>query len=1119
MLGNSFRSPRVASFVAPLPSVIALPTFVWALFFMMLVSVDELRAEDHIGVEAPPGFEVTLFADDNLAHDIFSLTTDSFGRVVVSGRGYVRILIDSDGDGRADEAKQYADGPATGAQGMSFYGRDLICSGDAGLIRYSDSDADDRADGPPEVFLTAKAGGEHDIHAIRQGPDGWWYLLAGNVAGIDAKYVTLPNSPVKQPQAGTLMRLKPDLSGGEIVGHGFRNPYDFDFHTQGDIFTFDSDGERDLSLPWYRPTRVFHVLPGSHAGWFSRSWKRPDSFLDMPPVVGAFGRGSPTGVVCYRHHQFPEKYRDALFVLDWTYGRMMAMPLTREGSVWKSEPEEFLNAVGQFGFAPTDAAVGPDGSLFVSVGGRGTRGGVYRIRWKSPQRIPAANDDLTACLSAPQPLSSWSRRQWEPLAARLGKSEFQQAVLDENRPEQQRVRAVEILTEKFGRIDASVVEQLARLKSVPVRARVAWSVGRFQGDSADSKLLTSFLRERDPLVVRAALESPVRPPAADGHVQALSRVLSSPDHFVRQTAARLLQNLTEATFHEITDAGVQFGWQTATPVAWSYALRKPGMVPYTVDIGLRILSGDQPSELKRDAARLIQIGLGDLGPAKDLEQVFEGYACTVDLTEQPDMVTAVQQTIADLFPTGDHELDHELGRVLAMIKADDPSLLDQLLHQITSDSDAIEDIHWLIVTSRMPTERTAEQREQIASAIVGLEAKFEKHHLNRDSNWDERMIEMYSTQVDRDAELPMAILEQPDIGAPGHVPFVLLVPDDHIETAIEKFVARIQADEDYDWTTDVVYLLEESTNESVQQLLRSKVNDFSVRAAVLAGLAAKPKTEDRSFIAAGLDSHDLGLLNSLLEALETLGANEDPAEQVSLVRTLRRMGTSEQEQEIQQAVIKQLRLNNDKTFDGSLDQSPSERLLASIAGWSEWAETTFPEEWTRQTGSSTEDVESLVTLLESVDWSSGDAGRGERLYHKRSCAQCHGGRSALGPDLIGSTRRFSRKDLFTAIMMPNRDVSPRYQSTLIVTTDGEIHTGLVIYESVDGLVMRTGGNQTLRFETNNIEVRRRMTESLMPSGLLKDLSTGDLADLYAYLETLGAPAVTAKSDSVGENSE
>ena len=104
-------------------------------------------------------------------------------------------------------------------------------------------------------------------------------------------------------------------------------------------------------------------------------------------------------------------------------------------------------------------------------------------------------------------------------------------------------------------------------------------------------------------------------------------------------------------------------------------------------------------------------------------------------------------------------------------------------------------------------------------------------------------------------------------------------------------------------------------------------------------------------------------------------------------------------------------------------------------------------------------------------------------------------------------------------MMPNRDVSPRYQSTLIVTTDGEIHTGLVIYESVDGLVMRTGANQTLRFETNNIEVRRRMTESLMPSGLLKDLSTGDLADLYAYLETLGAPAVTAKSDSVGENSE
>ena len=150
----------------------------------LLAAARAVPADDGLGVQVPDGFEVTLYADDDLAHDIFSLTVDSFGRVVVSGMGYTRILVDSDGDGRADTYEQYADGPQSGAQGMYFHGRDLLCAGDGGLIRYRDRDGDDRADGPPDVFLEVKAGGEHDLHAIRRGPDGWWYVIAGNMAGV-----------------------------------------------------------------------------------------------------------------------------------------------------------------------------------------------------------------------------------------------------------------------------------------------------------------------------------------------------------------------------------------------------------------------------------------------------------------------------------------------------------------------------------------------------------------------------------------------------------------------------------------------------------------------------------------------------------------------------------------------------------------------------------------------------------------------------------------------------------------------------------------------------------------------------------------------------------------------
>ena len=151
------------------------------------------------------------------------MTIDSSGRVVVSGRGYVHILIDRDADGIADTFRQFADGPKTGAQGMCFFGRDLICTGDAGLIRYRDQNADDRADGPPDLFLKMKTGREHHVHSVQQGPDGWWYVIAGNMAGITPAYATLPTSPIRKPQSGTLLRLKPDLSGGEIIADGFRN--------------------------------------------------------------------------------------------------------------------------------------------------------------------------------------------------------------------------------------------------------------------------------------------------------------------------------------------------------------------------------------------------------------------------------------------------------------------------------------------------------------------------------------------------------------------------------------------------------------------------------------------------------------------------------------------------------------------------------------------------------------------------------------------------------------------------------------------------------------------------------------------------------------------------------
>jgi putative heme-binding domain-containing protein len=95
-------------------------------------------------------------------------------------------------------------------------------------------------------------------------------------------------------------------------------------------------------------------------------------------------------------------------------------------------------------------------------------------------------------------------------------------------------------------------------------------------------------------------------------------------------------------------------------------------------------------------------------------------------------------------------------------------------------------------------------------------------------------------------------------------------------------------------------------------------------------------------------------------------------------------------------------------------------------------------------------------------------------------------------------------------VLPSRDVSGRYQTTIIETLQGKAYSGLIVYESVDGLLLRNGTNQTFRIETRDIVSRTRSPVSLMPNGLLKDLKPEDYADLYAYLRTLGAPPITAE---------
>ncbi|MCU0704265.1 MAG: c-type cytochrome [Fimbriiglobus sp.] len=377
---------------------------------LLLSALSLLLALDPVaGLKVPDGFTVTPFAGPELANDIYGLHIDARGRVVVAGRRYVRQLVDADSDGRADKAVELVPAPADGPMGLLWEGDTLFVTSDGGVKRYTGVTGKGPTGEKPTTIIKLKTSGEHDAHAIRRGPDGKIYVLCGNMAGLSAKTVTAKDSPVSDPVAGGLLRLNDDGTEVAVIADGFRNPYDFDFDTTGTPFTFDSDNERCVGLPWYEPTRFYRILSGGNYGWLSpqhaQTWRLPPYWPSVVPPVVTAGRGSPTGVACYRHTRFPKEYQGGFFYADWTFGTIW---FTQPGDP-KPTAKPFLTVSGENGFAPTGLAVDPtSGDLFVSIGGRGTRGAVYRIsHTKAEKGTPIPFD--------PKPLPRWEKPAAVPL--------------------------------------------------------------------------------------------------------------------------------------------------------------------------------------------------------------------------------------------------------------------------------------------------------------------------------------------------------------------------------------------------------------------------------------------------------------------------------------------------------------------------------------------------------------------------------------------------------------------------------------------------------------------------------------------------------------------------------
>lgn len=355
-----------------------------------------------------------------------NLCKDNQGRLILSPQyraanpdgGLLRVTLGKDGK---VAKREFIAKPLYDAQGMVFANGALwvvvnkySTKFESGLYRITDDGSDTWA--KIELIKKLPGGGEHGPHAVELGPDGNLWVMAGNHTKPPADLA--PTSPHKnwaedhvlprQPDGnghatgilapgGYVCRVSPDGKQWDFFCGGFRNQFDFAFNCDGELFVYDADMEWDWGMPWYRATRVNHAISGAEFGWRYGTGKWPDYYADSLGTVVDIGIGCPTGVGNGKGAKFPAKYQRAIYIMDWTYGRLMAVHLKPDGASYTATWENFVAPAGLMKpGAPkpplnvTDLIIGDDGAMYFTIGGRGTASGLYRVTYTGKESTAAA---------------------------------------------------------------------------------------------------------------------------------------------------------------------------------------------------------------------------------------------------------------------------------------------------------------------------------------------------------------------------------------------------------------------------------------------------------------------------------------------------------------------------------------------------------------------------------------------------------------------------------------------------------------------------------------------------------------------------------------------------------
>ncbi|MHC4875684.1 MAG: PVC-type heme-binding CxxCH protein [Planctomycetota bacterium] len=969
----------------------------------------------------------------------------------------IRLLIDSDGDGKADQSTVFSDGynaieDGTGAGVLARNG-EVFYTCIPKLWKLTDKDNDGVADektGLHHGYGVRVAFRGHDMHGLVMGPDGRIYFSIGD-RGYNVK--TAEGKHLFRPDTGAVFRCEPDGSNLEVFAYGLRNPQELAFDDFGNLFTGDNNSDSGDQARWV------YVVEGGDTGWRMYyqylkdrgPWNREklwhpyhkgQAAYIVPPVINI--ADGPSGLTYYPGVGLPDRYAGHFFLADFRGGPansgIRSFAVEKSGATFKLvDAHQFIWKI-----LGTDIDFGYDGGVYISDWVNGWDGlGKGRI-FKFTHEVAASDPGVvgTAKLMA----DGFSQRSTAELLKLLEhpdrrvRQEAQFALADRNADEAlletahesehrfARIHAVWALGQ-IGRRDRRVLSDVVPLLAdddEEIRSQVARVLGDARFAPAATRLTERL--EDDSLRVQSLAALALGRIGAKLSVPSLLKLLdrnANKDPVLRHAASFALASVsTDELLGLLKDAG------PAARLGVVVALRRQ-QSPKVAEF----LDDAEPSVIL-EAARAIHD-----------EPIDAAMAQLAELADRP-------------LPTGDE------------------SYVDALLRRVLSANFRIGD------------EKAAERVAALAaseklSAALRLEALLELKSWDKPEPLD-RVLGAWRPLDARNADFVAAVL-RPRLGG-------VLTGNDEIRKASADLAAK--------------YGIQE-----VEPVLRGVVADGkaspSARVAALAALDQLGSKQLGGILKAALkdevaelrvEARRISVRLYPESAVETLAAAIDSGTQIEQQGAIRLLAELKSD-----AADKVLGEWLDKLVDGTASAAIQLDLVEAATA-RDVPELLARVESYRQ-GLSTDDP--LAQYRLSLE--GGDYARGYDIFFGRSsasCRRCHkvqGSGGEVGPDLSVIGKEKNREYLLEAIVAPSAKISKGFETVIAIMDSGKVYSGIVRSNEDDALKLMLADGSIVELRKDEIDETAK-GQSAMPADLIKHLTAADLRDLVEYLSRQKTPA-------------